>query len=414
MKKIFSIFIPLLLLLLGIQLIVTQFTSSYQIEYSIKNKDNFFYVEEFFDKNNHYNYDFSISDSKGNKYIISLMADLNKQKRVIKDIKYYSDENIMCIFPIFRRDKKGEISCLYNNEQVSVSYLESIGIPLNKLFKTMVAYGYGEKFSNDNLQPKEFVTQNRSKFYIYEDNIYDGYTYAIWNYNGLLLLKKDNIKEKAYYNSDIYDNSNSVLVGKYYYILSFDGGDSIDIDYVNLEDFGKTTITLSQPLSSDLYVNGVYKNKLYVTDIKSKKQFIFDSFNQKANIYSDKFYILIDDKLKSVSKDYFFSKRYYFNDIASAELSKKYGNIKLLEYENYFYFYYDNVFYKVHKNYLNQPIRLLKYNEVRDWKISGGDLIFVNGDTMYLYSDIYGIKPIVKNSEFKFNYNNICNFYKKM
>ena len=45
----------------------------------------------------------------------------------------------------------------------------------------------------------------------------------------------------------------------------------------------------------------------------------------------------------------------------------------------------------------------LKYNEVRDWKISGGDLIFVNGDTMYLYSDIYGIKPIVKNSEFKFN-----------
>ena len=95
-------------------------------------------------------------------------------------------------------------------------------------------------------------------------------------------------------------------------------------------------------------------------------------------------------------------------------LEKKYGEIDIYESLNNYYFKTnDNSFYRVSKDYLDTPIKLFHFQSAADWKVSERDIMILSEDTVYLYTEGTGIKPIVKSKEFLFNYKNICNFYKK-
>ena len=115
----------------------------------------------------------------------------------------------------------------------------------------------------------------------------------------------------------------------------------------------------------------------------------------------------------TVNKRDFFSDKKYFDIIKNDELKKKYGDIEFRESGNYYYFLKNNEFYKVYKDNIEKPIKLVKTNKVVDWKANYNELIYIENDTLYLYTEGRGVRPIVKNSEFKFNYKNMGNFYKK-
>ena len=417
MRKMVFMLIALLIFFFAYQIIINFFITNHDFDYSIKTTDNSFLIHEKYYKDNIDNYYFKIRDEDNNTFILSSNLDYNKQKQIIKNIVSYKDDNISCILPIYKKDVVGEVSCIYKGSQVDYSYLETNNVNTKKMVNKMKKNGY--IFDNENKSIsniKKYTMSNSSVFSVYEDNLEDNYTFAIWNYSGLFLISKNRIEEKKYYSIDQYDNSNSVIVGKYYFIFYFGDNDTtIDINYINLEDFGRIPILLKNSLSNEMYVNGVWKNKLYVTDTKNKVQFEFSPINQEGKVISekDKFYNLVDNKLETISKKEFFDGEKLFNNIEVKEINEKFGSVLIKQYKDFYYFLKDDTFYKVFKDDMKHPIKLLQKSGIVDWDMDKGDIIFVSGDTMYLYSESKGIKPIVSNNEFKYNYKNICNFYKK-
>ena len=415
MKKFMPIFIALIFLAISYQVIVIFFIHGYTTEYSVVGKDNLFDVKEVLsDKNK---YDFYIKDKDGKSYLVSDSFNFNKQKGVIKDIASYSDNNISCILPIYKRKVIGNISCLYESSQVDYSYLMTNNINTDKMLNKFKKYGYNiDKNYNLKDSTEEYPLLNESVAYVYKNNLYDNYTFTMWNYDGIFFINKDKTVKKSYLEEDLYDNSNSRIVGKYYMFFKFSDDVKMlnDVFFVNLEDYGKDYITMKDSLNNNMYINGVYNNKLYVTDLKAKAQYALNPYKLDYEVVGEgkEFTILLNDKLEKTSNKLFFKSKYYFNMVNVDRINNKFGNIPIYESGNYYYFMKDNIFYKQHKDYY-YPIKLFSFDKVSDWHVIDNEIVYISGDTMYWFSEKYGIKPIVKNSEFKFNYNNICNLYKK-
>ena len=60
---------------------------------------------------------------------------------------------------------------------------------------------------------------------------------------------------------------------------------------------------------------------------------------------------------------------------------------------------------------ITQAIKLFSIDKVNDWKIVDNNLLIMSNDTLYLYNDDIGLRKVVSNNEFKYNYKNIYNLY---
>ena len=127
MKKVFPILLVLFAFTLIIQYVVNMLINEHLVEYSIKTDDNTYFIKESFRYiNDESFYDFTIRDDNELFYTFSLNDDFNKQEEVITDIKFLTSGKLQCIFPLYKRHKSGNLSCIYDGKQVSHSYLRQI------------------------------------------------------------------------------------------------------------------------------------------------------------------------------------------------------------------------------------------------------------------------------------------------
>lgn len=422
MKKLFPIIIALGIFALAYQVVVNFFINSHEINYSIKATNNSFVIDEKYRRvNGQDNYYFYVTDNRNDKYIFNFNEDYNKQKQILKDIKFYNPyDDLKCIAPIYKGDKVGGIVCNYKKDVVEYSYLANNKIEVKEFVESLERLGATRLDWKNNKVTSDNKMTNTSIFNVYKNNLVDNYTFMAWNYNGLFFMRKDKIVEKNYFNSDLYENTNSYLSGKYYYVFDFDKkiGKLNEITYINVEDFGKNVMSFPESLDDNMYINGSYKNNLYLTDLASKKQYVLNPYKDKAEVCGNKddgYLILEDGNLKNISSKEYFKKKYYFDkSIKVDSLEKKFGNVNIFESDNYYYFKDQvNTFYKVDKSHLEIPVKLFKLDSVSDYLIRDDDILLISNDTMYFYSNNTGLIPIVRNNEFKYNYKNICNFYKK-
>ena len=419
MKKFLPVLIAFALLSLTYQVIVNFFVSSHKMSYSILSDNNSFLVKERYQKSKEYDdYSFNVNDKDGKLYLFTSDLNYNRQKKVLKDIASYSDDSISCILPIYKKNEYGNVICNYNGKQVDYSYLVTTKYDTSKIDEKFLSVGYKkDKSINYNVTTSEY-NGKKSTFTIYEDNIYDNYTYAIWNYDGVLLINNKKKDTRDYYNTDIYTNSFSTIVGKYYIVINFRSITEkiYDIYYVNLEDYGKNSFCIKDGINSDMYINGIYNNKLYLTDLKDKKQVILNPYKESFEIIDgESLYKYYDgSKMTELSKKDFFNDKKIFNTYEIKNITDTFGNVDIKKYGSFYYFSNNGIFYKVHEDSLNYPIKLFKFDNVVEWKLEKGDIAFVSDDTYYLYTESEGIKPILKNNELRFNYENICNVYKKL
>lgn len=419
MKKFFPVLIAFAFLTLTYQVIVNFFISSHKMTYSLLNDNNSFLVKENYKKSSKYDdYNFFVNDSNGKLYIFSSDLNYNKQRKVLSDIAYYSDDNISCILPIYKKNNYGNVICNYDGKQVDYSYLVTNKYNTKKIDEKFLSVGYSkDKSINYNVTTSEY-NGKKSIFTIYDENIFDNYTFAIWNYDGVLLINNKKIETRDYFTNDIYTNSFSTIVGKYYLVINFRSITEklYDIYFVNLEDYGKNSFFIKDGINSDMYINGIYDNKLYLTDLKDKKQIILNPYKENFEIIEgESLYKYYDGKkMTDLSKKDFFNDKKIFNTYKVDKINESFGNVEIKKYGSFYYFSKDGIFYKVHEDNLNYPIKLFKFDKVVDWKLEKGDIGFVSDDTYYLFSESEGIKPILKNNELRFNYENICNVYKKL
>ena len=102
MKKLLPILFLLGAAALIFQIFVQFFMRHHEIDYSIITKDNSYLIHEKLKvdgkKNTYY---FKLVDDNQDTYIFNLEHDYNRQDEIVKDVKYFNDENLRCIFSYF-------------------------------------------------------------------------------------------------------------------------------------------------------------------------------------------------------------------------------------------------------------------------------------------------------------------------
>lgn len=57
---------------------------------------------------------------------------------------------------------------------------------------------------------------------------------------------------------------------------------------------------------------------------------------------------------------------------------------------------------------------LFKIPTIKDIQYEHKDIYFISGDTLYMYRDELGLKPLIKYNEFRFNQHKLYNVYVKI
>ena len=422
MKKCLPILFILALLALILQYVVNLFVNEKVSEYVLKTDDNSYSINESFrmvdDKSF---YDFTIIDDNNDFYTFSFVGDFNRQNEVIRDVEFFTTKDLSCIFPIYKRNKYGDVSCLYKGEQVSYSYLKQLNnYDISMIIKKLESLKYDNIAWDDSSNSKEDISFESRNISVYKENIPDNYAFLMWGYKGLYILKNNSLLTKQFIQHEQYENVNSMLVGKYYVSVdaTYSSKSVSEFYYYNVKELGKGTIPLLEPTSEYYYFNGVYDDKLYMTDTGKGKQFVIDpAFETVKEVGNkDSYFVGVkDNKLIEIEPSEFLSSHVYFNNsVENNKIVRKYGNVDIVKERSFYYFKTkDGKVYRAHENNVNKPVLLFKFNNLTEWKVKNGEILAIAGDTMYFYSDEFGLRPIAINNELKYNHNNIGEFWKK-
>ena len=392
-KKIILVIFLLVLVYFGYRILIKEHEVSYTIDkYRIK--------EHFYINKNHY-YDLIISKDKLN-YTYTLDKNLSKEKRIIKEIKTYKSNNLVCIVPIYKEDIELNVYCDLDNEEVSNDYLiktynNDFKIIKKKIKKYKIKYP-----SNKNIYKKY------KKNTVFQNNILDNYNYYIWNYKGILVLNNKELKYQKILNYDLYDNIMAVSIDRYYVLFENTDVNGIkNIYYYDSKNKKLNTFKLKEKLSKDSYINGVVDNYIYVTDRKNKKEYKINILKKIITQVDDDInYITYqNNKKKELSKSDFFMNDQYFDNTYTVD--------NKIKDNNYYYYYKNNRIYKSLDTNKKHSKLLLELEDIKEWKVYNDIIVIMAKDTIYQYTEKEGLRKIVKSNELKYNYKNIYKIGKK-
>lgn len=392
-KKIVLVIFLLTLVYFGYRILIKEHEVSYTIDkYNIK--------EHFYVNKNHY-YDLIISKDKLN-YTYTLNKNLSKEKRIIKSIKTYKSNNLICIIPIYKENIELNVYCNLDNKEVSIDYLinsynNDFKIIKKKIKKYKIQYPRTSK-----------VYKKYKKNTIFQNNILDDYNYYIWNYKGIIELNNKEIRYQKVLNYDLYDNIMATSIDRYYVIFENTNVNGIkNIYYYDSKNNKLNVFVLKEKLSKDSYINGVVNNIIYVTDRKVKKEYKIDIYKQTITQIDDNINYIVyeNNNKKEVSKSDFFMKDQYFDSTYTVD-----NKIKV---NNYYYYYKNNRIYKSLDTNKKHSKLLLELDDIKEWKVYGDIVIIIAKDTIYQYTEKEGLRRIVKSNELKYNYKNIYKIGKK-
>lgn len=399
-KKEIKVIIILFLLVIPLIFLRKVFIRKYDILYE-KNK---YIINEIYQyKNKEHLYEINIKNNK-QEITYLLNNDFNKNKKIIKNLKVYKDDNITCLLPIYNQKIEYKLYCLKDDIQVSNYYLKD-----NESYKKILKKV--KKYKINNFLENNKITSYK-KLKVYDNNISSEDIFTIWDYKGISIIEKDKTNYIKFLDYDLYDNIKTIIYDKYFVLFENNHVDGIkNIHYYDLE---KDKLKIYNPeiiISKDFYINGVVDNLIYVTDNKTKKEYTIDLKKEeiiqinKANEYLTYY----DNEFKSLTKSDYFMEKQIFNN--KKVIDKKISNEEHIKENNIYYFYEENNFYRQRIN-RNKEL-LFSIDEIKEWKIISNKIIIISEDILYLYDDNRGLVPIVQSNELNYNYENICDYKEK-
>lgn len=405
MKKIINFIVVLGILFLVFQFGINLFKTKHSVDYNLKidNKEITIHEEYYKAKKEDY-YFFKLSIGNYD-FVFDTDNVFNKQKKVLSDVKIYEDGKLMCISPIYiKNNTNSNIVCNINNEQYSYTSIKD-KYDLDEFINTL-----------DNFNEEQYESNNSSTSIIgmnvYKDNMDDDENIIIYSYNDLIKITKPSYDVIDFANYDIYYNELGVLIDKYYILPKYENKPEysglliIDINSGKVEN-----LYFDDKLSTNLYINGVVDNKLYLFDKSNLVQYEIDPVKKSYRITGN----------RSTNGQYYDGKWNTKNIYEFSKQELKFINeypikdnyVEAFETNKYYYYYNNNnEFYKVYKKDLNKRIYLFKYNNMKEVNVINDRVYFINSNALYRYDDT-GIKKILTNKEFQYNYDNIYSVYFK-
>lgn len=404
MKKILNFVIILGILLLVFQFGINLFKTNHKADYDINIDSKSANIHEEYLKDKKSDYYFFEVAYGDNKFVFDVDNIFNKQKKVISDIKTYKKGDLVCISPVYIKDTESDIYCDINGVQYDYSNIKD-NYNLDEFTATL------NKFDNN-----KYVSSNKnssiSSMDVYKENMSDDENIIVYKYKNLVKLTKPGSSRIQFSNYDVYHNDLGVLVDKYYVMPKYENKpEYTGFLIIDILDDDTSTMYFDDSISTNIYINGIVENKLYIFDKSNMVQYEIDpkkkSYRVTGNGSTGAQYY---DGEWSTKNIYEFTKtEIKFNNKIS--IKDNYVNI----YDGNKYYFYsnsNNEYYKVYKKDPDKKVFLFKNSNAKEVKVVNDNLYFIEGNNLYKY-DNYSVKLILTNKEFQYNYNNIYSVYFK-
>lgn len=405
MKKIFNFVIVLGILLLIFQFGVTFFKKEHKLDYyiSINSKDATVHEEYSKTKDNDY-YFFKVKyDDK--EFVFDIDNIFNKQKKVINDIKVYEKDELTCISPSYIKEFKSDIICDVNGEQRSYASIKD-KYNLDEFINTLYKFDKNKYVSSS----KSSVI---SMMDVYKENFEDNENVIVYTYKRLVKLNRPSSSRIAFSNYDVYHNDLGTLIGKYYMLPKYEKKPEYSAFLIiNMEDESIDNLYFDENISTNLYVNGVVDNKLYIFDKSNLVQYEINPFKKSYRIVGDK-----NTNGQYYDGEEWSTKNIYEFSNTEIKFAKKYSikdnYVEAFESDKYYYYRNsNNDFYKVYKKDLTKRIFLFHNANAKEIQVVNDNIYYIDGTSLYRYNNT-GTKIILSSKEFQYNYNNIYSVYFK-
>jgi len=405
MKKIINFILVLGILFLVFQLGVTFFKNKHSVDYSLKVADKKISIHEEYYKDKQVDYYYLELTVDKTKFVFDTDNSFNKQKKIINDIKVFEDDELICISPVYiKNNNDPEIVCNIGNDQYSYASIKD-DYDLEEFIDGIDNFNKG-KYETSALS----TTINRNT--VYKENIYENENILVYEYSNLLKITNNDHFGIHFADYDVYDNELGILIDKYYVLPKYENKPEYSkLLVIDIEKEIVNEIKIEEKLSTNIYINGVVNDKLYIFDRSNLVQYEIDPKKNNYRITGN----------KNVNAQYFDGKWSTKNiyDFSKQELKFEYDYPVKENYteafeteKSYYYYNTDNEFYKVYKKNLNKPIFLFSFDDIDEVNVINDSVYFINDNTLYRYDDT-GLKKILVNKEFRYNYDNIYSVYVK-
>lgn len=418
MKRLLQMLLILCLFYLLIQLGFKYLGNGHTVNYEIKGNDYTIKVKEqatFNHKNEVNNYYFTFTVNQTEFYFQTYQT-FKKNDYVVKDVKYFKNDNYECIYPIFKNHEQvTDILCKVGAVTYNYHDLKGKSGELDKFAKDMEQEGYDANYWIDNKE--EPVKDELGPIVVYPKNIVESHYVGVDNYSGIYLINNYLSGKSLYkitiFQKDAYERIIDGRAGRFYIVADYNEKHDFNTFYlVDMVYNDQKTIKYHTAISFDSYIQGTVDNSIYIFDRSNKKQFKVDAKagnvaevgNEETGI---KYYNLgkweTRKAVEAVTSNLYFNE-YQVEPVVGYERIDKVGN----ELSGYYYYYkkvgkgYEvyrsNVQNKDHLTYLFKTSDISEIQYLNDY------VYFKEGLYVKYYHDMTGVRTLLLNTEFEFNH----------
>lgn len=408
MKRAVSLTILIIIVILGVQFLVTKLTKKYVYKYTINVNETKYNIIESYLKDNGDAYDIEISDGTNSFYYV-IANDFNKQKKIITNIEVYKDGDNTCIYPVLKNNVSSYIECISGGSLYSGISYNNQGF-INDIKANLREKGYKLVEVNSDAGSKNYGNITVNTNYLNNND-----SVILWQYKGILVT--NNINQTSIMNNsfDKYDNKLGALVDKYYVMPNYNNKNVLEVyslDIVDLSTNKESKLDLGYVLSSNTYLNGVVNNKIYYTDPSNLLQIEVDPKHKKVKLIGNteiggKKYL--NGKWEDANIYDFTTSEIKFTDIPTIN----YPHNSIVDGGAAYYYVNDGGIYQLPKNHLDKPILMYRTNNISNLIALDDEVFYVSGNTMNYLSNLKGNLPVFINNDLIYNTNNRVNIYRK-
>lgn len=395
MKKIFVSITILYIFLFFLEFSFNYFKKHHEVTYKI---DNIEIKEDYRGntKEEENNYYLELKTEK-NTFYIQTYEDFKKEKRIIKQIKYYSDDNYECILPIFKKNTVlTDLICIKDGKQINYNTIQNSQITefLNTISE------YPKENYKDNLE--NVIMRNQTRFY--PSNLPKEHYIALTYYKGLLVADETSFREIELFKKDVYTQKIKAFTNNKYLIINYNNNyDSNEFYVVDLKTRQYDAFGSNNTIKYDAYIQGTLENSVYLFDKDSKNQYQLDlkektitrigNTNTGIKYYDGTWqnknaYEAVNEELKF--KEYETTDEYI---MIKKIRGKNYGTTIYVKEVNGVYEVYREIRDNQNLIYLFTTTDYKTMNFLKDY------IYYKDGIYIKMYSDLTGIKTIMNSSE---------------
>lgn len=405
MKKLIGLLVVLFSFYIIVELAFYFLSKGYTTEYKL----NGFKVTEVRTKNTKDeidNYYFELKKDDKVFSIQTLKGIANSQK-VIKEIKYFKDDNYECVLPITKtKTIISDIICEDRGVYYNYDSLVGKDDKLDDFAKKYLEY-------RDTFNESDEILKSDSNLDIYdnfEDNMYLGLEY----YKGVYLLnKKDGYRNYELFDKDVYKKEISTFIKGNYVVADYNEKYEFhDFYVINIKTYKKYKITSNNAISAYSYVQGVVGDSVYIIDTANKIQYELNIKTRTVTeIGNEEFDIKVyKDGNWTLEPIYnAIEKKLYFETVNKKFKDKEYARVDKIgnEASGYYYIYEKkgskyNV-YKVNVQNTDIMLYLFSTDNISNPVYKKDQIYYKDGTFIKYYSDLTGVKKLAKYDEVSFN-----------